>query len=185
MTERFRTRAKARLPRWLLAVLVAFVGLGLVELYRVVIPLKSINPLWHEVTIGEPVISPWLYGGRDEEGYLRFYDQNQTIVLPPTAHTFDANGQFVVIEEFNSSSLVFAEPLAAIPAPWILTGGIVLTAGIWLLSRIIRRHTAFKPRKAPGMVFQRQSGFRRKPPNPSTRRRSNSRFRPSGRSRNG
>lgn len=149
------------------------------ELYRIVIPLNSINPLWHEVTIGENVIGNWKYGGRDEEGYLRFYDQNQTIVLPPSAHTFDASGQFVVIEEFNSSSLTYATPFAAIPLKWLLAGATILAALIWLITGSFHRSKAFKSKQA----VKSQPGFRQRIQPPAKKRPSRKRFRPSGRSR--
>lgn len=180
MAQKFRTHARPRAPRWFLIVFVFLAALVLVELYRILIPLKSVNPLWHEVTIGEPVIGHWLYGGRDEEGYLRFYDQNQTIVLPPSAHTFDANGQFVVIEDFSSSSLTFAEPLEAIPVRWVIAGVTVIAAGIWLSTRFFHRHTTFSPKHA----YKRQPGFRKRASQPSKNRVSHRHFRPFGQSRN-
>ncbi|GMA50250.1 hypothetical protein GCM10025857_16070 [Alicyclobacillus contaminans] len=139
MATRFRPR-KRRLPgtAWL------FVGAGLAgalalfELYQMVIPFQSANPLWREVTVGEPVIDSWRYGGLDEEGYLRFYNNGQTALLPPSAHTFDADGQFVVLEGHTASSLTFASPYEAIPARWLISGAAVLCLGgmvLWLRRR--------------------------------------------------
>ncbi|OFW77163.1 MAG: hypothetical protein A2201_04155 [Alicyclobacillus sp. RIFOXYA1_FULL_53_8] len=177
MTGRFRTRAVRRIPGPLLFLVVVLAGISIFELYRWIIPLQSLNPLWHEVTIGEPVIDSWLYGGRDEEGYLRFYDQAQTIVVPPTAHTFAADGQFVVIEEFSSSSLTFAEPFEAIPVSWIAIGGVGFLASLWLLFRRLRRGSIL----SGGSLRRSPLILRHKPPFTIAGKRTSKRFRASRR----
>ncbi|MBX6353082.1 MAG: hypothetical protein IRZ10_07065 [Thermoflavifilum sp.] len=109
------------------------------ELYALIVPDKSANPLWREVTIGQNVIGDWKYGGQDEEGYLRFYNKSETVVLPPTARLFDADGQFVVIEKYTPSSLTYALPYAAIPMPWLLGLLAAFSAAVALLYARWRR----------------------------------------------
>jgi len=178
VTGRFRTRTERRVPPWVLLLFLVLAGISIFELYRLLIPLQSVNPLWQEVTIGEPVIDSWLYGGRDEEGYLRFYDQGQTIVVPPTAHTFAADGQFVVIEKFTSSSLTFAEPYEAIPLSWIAIGGIGFAGSLWLLMRRLRRRSLVSVRP-----LRRSILLRHKPPFTVGGGRASQRFRASRRPR--
>lgn len=113
------------------------------ELYRWVVPFHSENPLFQEVTIGENVIDNWKYGGQDEEGYLRFYNDQQTIVLPPSSRLFDANGQFVVIEHYSPSSLTYALPFAAIPFKWFAA----LFATLALFIGAIYMRVKNRPRK--------------------------------------
>ncbi|MCL6594156.1 MAG: hypothetical protein K6T31_09295 [Alicyclobacillus sp.] len=150
---RFRARVRSRVRRrrfgLVLAVVAAVLGY---ELYRVVVPFHTLNPLWHEATVGETVIQQWRYGGVDEEGYLKFYNQGQTVLLPPEERVFDADGQFVVLEGHTPNSVTYAQPYAAVPASWLAACLAVLSvpAGLlWLRWRRWRRrlHTR-RPRKS-------------------------------------
>ncbi|MDP9729194.1 hypothetical protein FY534_02390 [Alicyclobacillus sp. TC] len=108
-------------PRWLI-VLAIISATFIFEIMRWIIPFESRNPLYQEVTIGEPVIAEWVYNGVDEEGYLRFFNRldDQTVVLPPDSHLFGADGRFVVLEHHTPTSLTYAEPIEALPTRWIL-----------------------------------------------------------------
>jgi hypothetical protein len=131
---------------WLIAVIVCCVGLY--QLYCIIVPFQSANPLWHEVTIGENVIGDWKYGGQDEEGYLRFYNHSQTVVLPPSARLFDADGQFVVIERYSPGSLTYALPYEAIPLPWLaVIASVLVAAAAWTVYRRRRRPARIRTRR--------------------------------------
>ncbi len=138
MRNRFRVR-KGNFNRKRLLLLGAglFIAAALFELYQLVIPFQSANPLWHQVTTGEPVINDWKYEGQDEEGYLKFYNQGQTNLLPPNARMFDADGKFVVIEGHTPSTLTYALPYEAIPMRWVAlaVGGAGMAVGVLALRK--------------------------------------------------
>ena len=157
MRQGFQPRSRAMLRRRLFVVAVAgFLGLGLFELYQIVVPFQSANPLWREVTIGQPVIDHWQYGGQDEEGYLKFYDGGQTVLIPPDARMFDANGKFVVLEGHTPSSLTFAQPLEAIPMPWIVvvTGAVVVPAAVALVFKLRKKRWRVRAQTKPLQFLQ-------------------------------
>ncbi|MDQ0191367.1 hypothetical protein JI721_08570 [Alicyclobacillus cycloheptanicus] len=165
MRTGFRAQPRRRLPGWLLLLALLAVAIGVFELIRVIIPFQSENPLWQEVTVGQPVIDGWLYGGQDEEGYLRFYNQSQTIVLPPSSHMFDADGQFVVIEHYSPSTLTFAQPYDAIPTGWLLAGlGVLVLGGMLVVRRFRRPRLPFQARRP----FRTRSSPRRRGFGPHT-----------------
>ncbi|MCL6547522.1 MAG: hypothetical protein K6T30_01270 [Alicyclobacillus sp.] len=148
MRGRFRVRAGSRWRRLLLALAAAVVVAGGFELYRVIIPFQPVNPLWEEATIGEPVIDDWQYEGLNEEGYLKFYNHGQTVLLPPGAHMFGADGKFVVIEHYSPNSLTFAKPYEAVPATWIVAGLLAAAPVVWLVAlRLRRRRRYFQYRR--------------------------------------
>jgi hypothetical protein len=130
VANRFQKRRRRRVPGLLYVISLVLCAIALFELYRWIVPFRSDNPLFQEVTIGENVIDNWKYGGEDEEGYLRFYDDRESIVLPPSSRLFDANGQFVVIEHYSPSSLTYAVPFAAIPFKWFVAMFVVLVLTI-------------------------------------------------------
>lgn len=149
MRNRFRVRAKAApLGRFLFVGVIAFLSLLCMEVYRLMTPFVSANPLWTQVTIGQPVIHGWMYGGVDEEGYLKFYNQaSPPITIPPDAHMFDADGEFVILEGHTPSSLTFAQPYEAIPTRWLVVGFAVIaipTALLVLKYRLRRRGMKLK-----------------------------------------
>lgn len=139
MIAGFRVHTRRHLPGWLVVIALFAASVGAFEAVRVAIPFQSSNPLWQQVTIGQSVINGWMYGGEDEEGYLRFYSQAQSIVLPPSAHLFTADGTFVVIEHYTPSTLTFAQPWNAIPTGWLFAGAGVLVVGGYVLLRRSRR----------------------------------------------
>ncbi|MCL6516838.1 hypothetical protein [Alicyclobacillus sp.] len=152
MSTRFRPRTRVRSLRG--TVLVAVLAAAAVfELVRLLLPLTSANPLYHEVTIGEPVIGEWKYGGLDEEGYLKFYNGGQTVLLPPNERLFDADGRFVVIEGHTPSSLTYARPVAAIPLSWLAAGaGVLAIPAALLWMRLRRRRRRMRVRAVrPGL----------------------------------
>jgi hypothetical protein len=133
---RFRVVKPKLLPAWLLGAVILLSLVLLYELYLTIIPFHSKNPLWHQVTVGQPVIGDWLYGGQIESGYLKFYNHSGSVVIPPSSRTFDADGKFVVIEDFTPSSLTFAEPYGAIPLRWIaLSIAVILALPLLILWR--------------------------------------------------
>ncbi|WP_054967198.1 hypothetical protein [Alicyclobacillus ferrooxydans] len=143
--ERFRvrTRAEARgRTVWVLAIAVACVGLF--ELFRLLVPFQSINPLWSEATIGQTVLGNWSYGGEDAEGYLRFYDSGHEITLPPNAHLFGANGRFVVLEQHSPTSITYALPWNAIPVSWLMGGAALIAMPVGLLFLRLRGRKGWK-----------------------------------------
>lgn len=147
MRAGFRTRAQRRLPGWFVVLALFAALVGLFELIRVIIPFQSLNPLWQQVTIGQSVINGWMYGGEDEEGYLRFYSSGgESIVLPPSSHLFSADGTFVVLEHFSPSTLTFAEPWDAIPTSWLAGAAVVLVFGGYL---VVRRGTKLRRPRSP------------------------------------
>ncbi|MCL6454836.1 MAG: hypothetical protein K6T78_14615 [Alicyclobacillus sp.] len=194
--RRFQTRSRVQSRRRMMfAVLAAVAAVGLVELYRWVIPFHPLNPLWQEATIGEQVIGDWRYGGQDAEGYLRFYNDVHTVLLPPNDRLFDADGWFVVIEEHTPSSIVFAQPYNAIPLSWLAAGCVLAAAPVVY---VVWRRRSGKPlvrRRSPRrMVTQRPTRHLRwfRPSNTATSRppdspalrfagRSRPRFRPTRR----
>ncbi|GGJ05758.1 hypothetical protein GCM10010885_13620 [Alicyclobacillus cellulosilyticus] len=135
--RRFRRRAVHPLHPWRLALGGGMAAATLALMIHVLYPFQNVNPFYHEATIGEPVIDDWKYGGEDEEGYLRFYNDKagETVVEPPSAHTFDADGRFVVIEGHTAGTLTFAEPYGAIPLPYLLSTLAALALGVGLLAR--------------------------------------------------
>jgi hypothetical protein len=139
--QRFRKRSRNAARKRLLAfaAIVLLVAL-LFEIYQWIVPFQAPNPLWQEITVGQPVIDDWRYGGQDEQGYLRFYSQGQTVLLPPDARTFDANGKFVVIEGFTPSSLTYAKPYEAIPLRWWLIGLGIAALPAFVLSLRAKRN---------------------------------------------
>lgn len=157
MKRAFGKPTVPKLPRWTLVLAVLLVLVGFFELYSIIVPFQSNNPLWHQVTVGQSVIDDWTYGGQDEEGYLRFFNQTESVVLPPTAKIFSADGQFVVIEGYSPSSLTFAPPLEAIPLSWLVLLVAILAVAGWFYFR--RRRKAKTYSKAfRGRTF-RQSGM--------------------------
>ena len=133
MRNRFRVRRGNFNRKRLLLLGAGLLGAAaLFELYQLVIPFQSANPLWHQVTTGETVINDWKYEGQDEEGYMKFYNQGQTNLLPPNARTFDADGKFVVIEGHTPSTLTYALPYEAIPMRWVAL--VVAAAQVWRLA---------------------------------------------------
>lgn len=141
MINRFRVRAKAApLGRFLLIGMVFLLTFVCFELYRLLVPFMSANPLWTQVTIGQPVIHGWMYGGVDEEGYLKFYNQSSPpVLIPPDAHLFDADGEFVILEGHTPSSLTFAQPYQAIPMKWMAVGLAVTSLPIVVFSLRLRQ----------------------------------------------
>ncbi|MCL6626740.1 hypothetical protein [Alicyclobacillus shizuokensis] len=141
--RRFRPKAtKGRGRLWAGLAAVLFLLAAVYGMYSAVDPSQSFNPLWREVTIGQTVIGDWRYGGQDEEGYLKFYHDGETVVLPPSARVLDLDGRFVVLEGHSASTLSFAYPLAAIPLPWLM-GILIAVAGcvgfVWHRRRALRR----------------------------------------------
>gem|GEM_PF-1780616 len=128
----FGKKRAPKIPLWALLAAAAAVLVALFELYSVVVPFQSNNPLWHQVTVGQPVIDNWDYGGQDEEGYLKFFSQGESVVLPPTAKLFSADGQFVIIEGYSPSSLTYASPLEAIPLGWLIGLVSAVALGGWV-----------------------------------------------------
>ncbi len=155
--ERFQARARAK-SRGRTAVIlgIAVLCVGLFELYRILIPFDSMNPLWSEVTIGQVVLGNWRYGGEDAEGYLKFYNASQTVLLPPNAHLFGAGGRFVVLEQHSPTSLTYALPRNAIPVSWLAAGAGLAAVPIGLLLlRFKRVRSHFNVRRSIGIA-----GFR-------------------------
>jgi len=129
--------------------------IGVVELYRWVVPFHAENPMYHEVTINEPVIGNWRYGGQDEEGYLRFYEPNgSSVVIPPNAHTLDLNGKFVVIEHYTPSSFTFAQPFEAVPPKWLIIGfGVIVVIASLLMIRMNMQPKRMRAVKPPRRII--------------------------------
>lgn len=190
----------------MIVVLAALCIFLLYELYRWLVPFDSINPLWQEATIGQTVLGDWRYAGQDAEGFLKFYNSEQTVLLPPNAHLFDANGRFIVLEQHTPSSITFASPVNAIPMSWLAVGAGLLAVPVLYLwfriksrggfrvkrtmktgvasKRTFARGGASKPTWVSSGTSSRTGGFRavksgNKPPGPTggTRRTSSGRFR--------
>jgi hypothetical protein len=169
--NRFRVRKGNFNRKRLLLLGAGLLGaVALFELYQLVIPFQSANPLWHQVTTGETVINDWKYEGQDEEGYLKFYNQGQTNLLPPNARTFDADGKFVVIEGHTPSTLTYALPYEAVPMRWValVVGATGIAIGVWALRKKVsgkrlkfarRRGTPIQIR-AKKSAEQRSKSFR-------------------------
>lgn len=182
MRNRMQTQKNRNLPRWILLVAIAFSVLFLFQLYRLIVPFQPEDPLWHEVTIDEPVIDQWQYAGEDENGYLKFWNPEgigHTVVLPSDAHLFSADGKFVVLESHTPSSLTYAEPYDAVPIGWLLVAGLVIAAAItgtfmWMKwkrqpthrmkshSSSVVRNPRFKTNQAPHFSLHgfRKPGFK-------------------------
>lgn len=141
-----------RLRVLLLAALVCVVSLVGYELYRIIIPFQTQNPLWSEATIGEPVIDHWDYEGKNEEGYLQFKNSatGTTAELPPGEKMLALDGKFVMIEHAGNDAITFATPLAAVPIWWWLSGlgaAAVLLTPVALRMRVQRAKAGFKSHK--------------------------------------
>lgn len=137
-----RTRRRLSPRLWIIVGLVLV--LFLFEAYRLVMPYMARNPLYHEVTIGEPVIDHWNYEGEDAEGYLRFVDTatpGQDAILPPSTKLFGADGKFVVIEHADAGSLTYADPLEAAPPYWyaLMLGFVGVVFGWMVYFRRLQR----------------------------------------------
>jgi hypothetical protein len=124
--------------------LIAGVCVGLFELYRLLVPFDNLNPLWSEATIGQTVLDNWRYGGQDAEGYLKFYNDSQTVLLPPNAHLFDANGRFIVLEQHTPSSITYALPRNAVPMSWIMGGAVLVALPIGFMIFRLRNRTGWQ-----------------------------------------
>ncbi len=136
----------------LLAVMVFVAAVVGYELYRIIIPFQTQNPLWSEATIGEPVINHWDYEGKNEEGYLQFRNSTSgtTAELPPGEKMLALDGKFVMIERAGNDAIVYATPLAAVPIGWWLLGVAavaVLLLPIALRVRVQRAKAGFKTRR--------------------------------------
>lgn len=139
MHRGFRRRRGLNAKRWLIVVALLGILLLIYELYDVIVPFKAQNPLWKEVTVGEPVINGWMYDGEDEEGYLKFYNQSGvTHVLPPDSHLISLDGEFVIIEDYSTGTLTYALPMEAISLPWLIGGAVVIVGGIFVFSRRLK-----------------------------------------------
>lgn len=139
MKRGFRPQRRIRAPRWLWVTALLGICLIAYELYDVIIPFQAQNPLFKEVTVGQPVINSWSYGGEDEEGYLKFVNSGGvTDVLPPDSHLVSLDGQFVVIEHFTPGTLTYALPMEAISLPWLIGGVAVIAGGVWVLHRRLK-----------------------------------------------
>lgn len=146
----------------------------LFEAYRFLMPFVARNPLYHEVTIGEPVIDSWDYGGEDQEGYLRFHNTKtgQEVVLPPTSELFGADGKFVVIERADSGSLTFAEPLEGAPPIWYAMMAGFVGGALWLIMyrrKVVRKrqmnlrsHPSFHTPSRPHSIAVTSTSKRRR-----------------------
>ncbi len=130
------------------------------ELYQWIVPFQPRNPFFHEATIGQSVIQNWKYEGLDEQGYLRFYDNFQTAILPPKSRIFDANGQFVVIEHYTTSSIVFAQPIEAIPAKWAMLLFLVICSFVFGLSLRIKQRFRMMRLRYPLRPTERRKKLR-------------------------
>jgi hypothetical protein len=157
--RRFHSRTvRRRFPFWASVLAAILILAGTYELYSAIVPSQSFNPLWREVTVGQRVIGDWMYGGQDEEGYLKFYSHGETLLMPPSARVLDLDGRFVILEGHTVSTLTFAYPLAAIPITWLL--GMLTAFGltVYLLYRRARglRRRRWRPARTSGV----RGGFR-------------------------
>lgn len=177
LTSRFQVHSRRGNRRLLtLVCIIVFGFIGIFELYRWMVPFDTLNPLWVQATIGQPVIDNWRYGGQDAEGYLKFYDSSQTILLPPDSRLFDADGWFVVLERHTPSSITFAQPYNAIPLSWFaIGGGITAVPVVYVLMRARSRRGFLSRQNAAFRGPQMRMG---RPPRPSgTARTGSSRWR--------
>lgn len=143
--ERFRVQKRAkRGSMFLVLVTIAVACVGLFELYRLLVPFDTLNPLWTQATVGQTVLGNWRYGGQDPEGYLEFYNGSHTNLIPPNSHLFAADGNFVVLERHSPNSITYALPRNAIPFSWILGGALLLAFPIGLAALRIRGQTGWK-----------------------------------------
>lgn len=128
-------KRRGRLPYRVVFIALAVFGLLLFEMYHLLMPYVARNPMYHEVTIGEPVIDTWDYDGEDEEGYLKFYNtsSHDDALLPPTSKLFGADGKFVVIERADAGSLTYAEPLESAPPIWYVVMVLLIGAAVWMI----------------------------------------------------
>lgn len=150
MNKPFRIRKNSP-PRGILIVsssviLILILMLAIYQLDRTLVPFRSENPLWHEVTVNQPVLDGWVYAGEDEEGYLKFSKQGEpTNILPANSRLLALDGNFVVIESHTPNSLTYAEPFDAIPSSWILCGiGALLMGGGIVFLRLRSRDKRVK-----------------------------------------
>lgn len=157
----FRSNKKSGfIPKAVLALVTLCVSIGIFALYRFVDPFNSLNPLYHEITVGQKVIDDWTYEGKDRDGDLIFYNNNfQQHIMPPDSRTLALDGKYVVIENATENSLTFAEPVEAIPYQWFLPvivfGGVLL----FLRSLIRKRSRPMRIRQSRKMraIFKKQT----------------------------
>lgn len=142
---RFKTRRR-RMQIGLVGALFAcfLVCLGFFAVYRFFDPFASLNPLYHEVTVGEKVIDNWIYEGKDKDGYLEFYCNYEIHVLPPTAHELALDGKYVVIENATNNSLTFAQPVDSLPYQWLIPVFCLLLVLVLFYIRQRKRRVLFK-----------------------------------------
>lgn len=130
--------------------------ISLIELYRGIMPFNTTDPLWKDVTVGEPVINGWVYGGYDEEGFLKFYKNGMLHTLSPSSHLLALDGKFVVIEESSENSLTFAPRLyEAVPLKWdFIIFGVSSAISIGGSYFVLRRYTKVIRRNFNSKTFK-------------------------------
>lgn len=84
------------------------------QLFRAIAPFYTLNPFVHKKTIGEDIIGKWKYGGVDDQGKLQFYNGFQTVKVPASSLTFDAEGSYVVIKEYTANTITIQNPRAVV-----------------------------------------------------------------------
>jgi hypothetical protein len=98
LNKQFRIRRNSP-PRGILLIgisVILILILGIYQLHKLIVPFQSENPLWHEVTVNQPVLDGWVYAGEDAEGYLKFFKQGeQTDLLPPNSHILALDGSLL------------------------------------------------------------------------------------------
>jgi hypothetical protein len=90
-----------------------------VQVFRALLPFYSWNPFVNKITIGQDVIGKWQYGGVDDQGRMQFYNGFQTVKIPGTSPTFDAEGSYVVIKDHTPNTLTIQYPKAVI-LQWVI-----------------------------------------------------------------
>ncbi len=134
-------RRGSRRPQVFVILLVGAIIVFLLWVVLAANPFQTTNPFLRQTTIGQSVLGDWRYGGTDMTGQMKFYDAYQSVLIPSTATTFAADGQFVTIDGHTSTTITFepsyeSETLGPTVFVWI---GLFVAAGI-VAFRQGRRH---------------------------------------------
>jgi hypothetical protein len=116
-------------------------------------PFYTLNPFVQDVTIGEPVIGPWHYGGIDGSGSLRFYHETgfQTVLVPANLNRFAASGTYVILLEHSPVNLLFetrGHYMIQVLLQFVIGLAVVVTSGLLFLKFVTTRSrpAAFRAR---------------------------------------
>ncbi|WP_067625905.1 hypothetical protein [Alicyclobacillus acidiphilus] len=156
----FKSKNRKRRFWTLLLIVPLFVGLSVVafEVYEFLNPFQNLNPLHHEVTLGEEVIGDWIYAGMNDNGDIVFSNNHNDVpvLIPENSHEFALDGKTYIVDRATRNSLTFSDPIESLPFQRFFQVILLLLIVILVVCRIrkkrilnlnIRRVRKFKAKK--------------------------------------